>query len=46
MIIFAIYRQPIFGLSPAYPPQKGAVEEGERKVLIFVKECGIVRMPR
>lgn len=46
MIIFAFYLQPIFGLSPAYPPQKGAVEEGERKVLIFVKEYDIERMPR
>jgi hypothetical protein len=46
MIIFAIYRQPILGLSSAYPPQKGVAEESERKVLIFVKECGIVRMPR
>ena len=46
MIIFAIYLQSIFGLSSAYPPQKGVAEESERKVLIFVKEYGIERMPR
>ena len=46
MIIFAIYLQSIFGLSSAYPPLKCVAEESERKVLIFVKECGIVRMPR
>ena len=46
MIIFVFYLPPIFGLSSAYPPQKGVAEESERKVLIFVKECGIVRMPR
>ena len=46
MIIFAFYLQPIFGLSSAYPPQKGVAEESEGKVLIFVKEYGIERMPR
>ena len=46
MIVFAIYRQPIFGLSSAYPPQKGIAEESERKVLILIKGCGIVQMPR
>ena len=46
MIIFAFYLQPIFGLSSAYPPQKGVAEESERKILILVKECDIERMPR
>ena len=46
MIIFAFYLQSIFGLSSAYPPQKGVAEESERKVLIFVKEYGIERMPQ
>lgn len=46
MIIFAFYLQPIFGLSSAYPPQKGIAEESERKTLILVKEYGIERMPR
>lgn len=46
MIIFAFYLQPIFGLSSAYPPQKGVAEESERKILILVKECDIERMPQ
>ena len=46
MIIFAFYLQPIFGLSSAYPPQKGVAEESERKMLILVKEHGIERMPQ
>jgi hypothetical protein len=46
MIIFAIYRQPILGLSLAYPPLKCVAEESERKVLVFVKECGIEQTPR
>lgn len=46
MIIFAFYLQPIFGLSSAYPPQKGIAEESERKILILVKECDIERMPQ
>ena len=46
MIIFAFYLQPIFGLSSAYPPQKGVAKESERKMLILVKECGIERMPQ
>ena len=32
MIIFAFYLQPIFGLSSAYPPQKGVAEESEKNV--------------
>lgn len=46
MIIFAFYLQPIFGLSSAYPPQKGVAEESERKILILVKEYGIERKPQ
>ena len=46
MIIFAFYRQPILGLSSAYPPLKCIAEESERKMLILVKEYGIERMPR
>lgn len=46
MIIFAFYLQPIFGLSSAYPPQKGVAEESERKMLILVKEYGIEQMPQ
>ena len=46
MIIFAFYLQPIFGLSSAYPPQKGVAEESERKMLILVKEYGTERMPQ
>ena len=45
MIIFAFYLQPIFGLSSAYPPQKGVAEESE-KMLILVKEYGIEQMPQ
>ena len=46
MIIFAFYLQPIFGLSSAYPPQKGVAEESKREMLILVKEYDIVRTPR
>ena len=46
MIIFAFYLQPIFGLSSAYPPQKGVAEESKREMLILVKEYGIERMPQ
>ena len=46
MIIFAFYLQSIFGLSSAYPPLKCVAEESERKVLVFVKECGIERTPQ
>ena len=46
MIIFAFYRQPILGLSSAYPPLKCVAEESKRKMLILVKEYGIERKPR
>ena len=46
MIIFAFYLLPIFGLSSAYLRLKGIAEESEIKMLILVKECDTVRMPR